>query len=80
MPNVIRALTRSTMISQYLMFCEEEQEVPLSCATLFRILEVREASQQRSCGLDNTAAERSAGFERTLNTGDDLQQMGQEKS
>lgn len=80
MPNVIRTLTRSTMISQYLMFCEEEQEVPLSRTILFRILEVREASQQRSCGLDNTAAEGSAGFERISNTVDDLQQMGQEKS
>ena len=58
MPNVIRTVTRSTMISQYLMFCEEKQVVPLSRATLFRILEVREASQQRSlCGRDNTAAE-----------------------
>ena len=81
MPNVIRTVTRSTMISQYLMFCEEEQVVPLSRATLFRILEVREASQQRSlCGLDNTAAEGSAGFERISKIVDDLQQMGQEKS
>ena len=81
MPNVIRTVTRSTMISQYLMFCEEEQVVPLSSATLFRILDVREASQQRSlCGLDNTAAEGSAGFERISKIVDDLQQMGQEKS
>ena len=81
MPNVIRTVTRSTIISQYLMFCEEEQVVPLSRATLFRILEVREASQQRSlCGLDNTAAEGSAGFERISKIVDDLQQMGQEKS
>ena len=80
-PIVIRTVTRSTMISQYLMFCEEEQVVPLSRATLFRILEVREASQQRSlCGLDNTAAEGSAGFERISKIADDLQQMGQEKS
>ena len=80
-PNVIRTVTRSAMISQYLMFCEEEQVVPLSRATLFRILEVREASQQRSlCGLDNTAAEGSAGFERIFKIADDLQQMGQEKS
>ena len=81
MPNVIRTVTRSTVISQYLMFCEEEQVMPLSRATLFRILEVREASQQRSlCGLDNTAAEGSAGFERISKIVDDLQQMGQEKS
>ena len=48
MPNVVRTVTRSTMISQYLIFCEEEKVVPLSRATLFRILKVREASQQRS--------------------------------
>ena len=81
MPNVIRTVTRSTMISQYLMFCEEEQEVPLSRATLFRILELREASQQRLiCGLDNTAAEGSAGFERISKIVDDFQQMSQESS
>ena len=34
MPNGIRTVTRSTMISQYLLFCEEEQVVPLSRATL----------------------------------------------
>ena len=76
MPNVIRTVTRSTMISQYLMFCEEEQVVPLSRVTLFRILEVREASQTRSlCGLDNTAAEGSAGFERIAKIVNDLQQV-----
>ena len=54
MPNVIRKVTRATMIKQYLQFCEEEQFEPLSRATLFRVLEVREASQQKSLsGLDN---------------------------
>ena len=45
MPNVIRKVTRSTMVKQYLQFCEEEQFEPLSRSTLFRILEVRKASQ-----------------------------------
>jgi len=73
MPNVVRTVTRSTMISQYLMFCEEEQVVPLSRATLFWILEVRKAFQQRLLfGLDNTAAEGSAGFERISKIVDDL--------
>jgi len=50
------------MVKQYLQFCEEEQFEPLSCATLFRVLEVREASQQKSrSGLDNVAADGSAG-------------------
>ena len=48
MPNIIRKVTRSTMINQYLQFCAEENFEPLSRATLFRILEVREASQQKS--------------------------------
>ncbi|CAH3161487.1 unnamed protein product [Pocillopora meandrina] len=45
MPNVIRKVTRSTMVKQYLQFSEEEQFESLSRSTLFRILEVREASQ-----------------------------------
>ena len=69
------------MISQFLMFCEEEHVVPLSRATLFRILEVREASQQWPLGgLDNTAAEGSTGFKRFSKIVDDLQQMCQEES
>ena len=63
MPNVVRTVTRSTMISQYVQFCREENVEPLSRSTLFKILEVREASQRKSLqGLDNTAADWSAGF------------------
>ncbi|CAB4028317.1 Hypothetical predicted protein, partial [Paramuricea clavata] len=40
MPNVIRKVTRSTMIKQYLQFCTEENVEPLSRATLFRILDL----------------------------------------
>lgn len=81
MPNVIRKVTRSTMVRQYLQFCEEEQFEPLSRATLFRVLEVREASQQRSLsGLDNIAADGSAGFERLYRIVDELDQIGLEKS
>ena len=57
MPNVIRTVTRSTMVNQYLNFCKEENVEPVSRATLFRILQVREASQQKLCGVDNTAAD-----------------------
>ena len=63
MPNVVRILTRSTMIEQYLEYCKEQCHEPLSMSTLFKILEVREASQRKSLqGLDNTAADGSAGF------------------
>ncbi len=63
MPNVVRTVTRSTMISQYTQFCREENVEPLSRSTLFKILEVRQASQRKSLqGLDNTAADGSAAF------------------
>ena len=48
MPNVIRAVTRSTMIAQYLELCQEKSFEDLSQATLYRILEVREASQRKA--------------------------------
>ena len=64
MPNVVRTVTRSTMISQYIQFCQKEECEPLSRSTLFKILEVREASQRKSLqGLDNTAANGSAAFQ-----------------
>ena len=81
MPNVIRKVTRSTMMRQYLQFCEEEKFEPLSRATLFRVLEVREASQQRSLsGLDNTAADGSAGFRKLYRIVDEMGQIGLENS
>ena len=48
MPNVVRILTRSTMIEQYLDYCKKQCHEPLSRSTLFKILEVREASQSKS--------------------------------
>ena len=75
MPNVIRAVTRSTMIQQYLQFCEQEEIKPLSRATLFRILEIREASQQKSLA----ATDRPDGFEIIKQIVDDLDQIGREE-
>ena len=40
MPNVVRILTRSTMIEQYLEYCKEQCHEPLSRSSLFKILEV----------------------------------------
>ena len=36
------------MISQYIQFCQDEKFEPLSRTTLFKILEVRQASQRES--------------------------------
>ena len=38
MPNVVRTVTRSTMISQYAQFFREENVEPLGRSTLFKIL------------------------------------------
>ena len=53
--NVVRTGTTSTVIQQYLEYWNEESFEPLSRSTLFKILEVRKASQrQRLQGLYNT--------------------------
>lgn len=70
MPNVIRTVTRATMIYQYQKFCSNQNPafVPLSRSTLYRILDAREASQRKSLsGLDNIAADGESGIQ-TLKT------------
>lgn len=70
MPNVIRTVTRATMINQYQRFCSDQNPAfaPLSRSTLYRILDAREASQRKSLsGLDNIAADGESGIQ-TLKT------------
>ena len=77
MPNVVRTLTRTTMINQYLQYCDEEMFSPLSTRTLYKILEVREASQRRSLqGLDNITTDGAAGFETLEKIVDELKSLG----
>ncbi len=64
MPNVIRTVTKSTLISEYHKHCKENQFEPLSDSTLFRILDARAASQRKSLsGLDNIAADGATAFD-----------------
>ena len=80
MPNVVRTVTRSTMINQYFEFCKEGQFKPLNRSTLFKILEVRETSQWKSLqGLDNKAADGAAGFQTVAKIIDDLEKRGGNK-
>lgn len=80
MPNVVRTVTRSTMIEQYLEYCKEQCHEPLSRSTLFKILEVRDASQRKSLqGLDNTAADGAAGFQTLETLVETLEKGGMEK-
>ena len=78
MRNVVRTVTKSTMISRYIQFCQEEKFEPLSRTTLFKILDVvRQASQSKSLqGLDNTAADGSTGFQKIEMIVDDLGKGG----
>ena len=79
MPNIVRTVTRSTMIHQYQQYCDEEGFSPLSVRTLYKILEVREASQRKSLqGLDNIATDGAAGFESLEKIVDELQSLGAE--
>ena len=77
MPNVVRTVTRSTMLAQYWQYCSEEEFEPLSRATLYRILEVREASQRKALqGLDNVAADGATAFNTIEKIVDELEKAG----
>ena len=75
MPNIIRTVTRSTMIAQYLVFCEDDGFQPLSRATMYRVLKVREASQRKSLqGLDNVSADGAESFQRIIRIVEELEE------
>ncbi len=77
---IIRTVTRSTMISQYMQYCKEENVDALSRSTLYRILEVREPSERKSlAGLDNTAADGSTAFQTLRSIVEQLVQVGVDK-
>ncbi|PFX24240.1 hypothetical protein AWC38_SpisGene11186 [Stylophora pistillata] len=80
MPNVIRTVTRSTIVAQYKRYCEEEKFVPTSRSTKFRILEVWEASQRKSLsGLDNAAFDGVLAFSTLEKIISQLGQFGADK-
>jgi hypothetical protein len=80
MPNVVRTVTRSTMIEQYFKHCSDDDFEPLGRSTLFQILKVRESSQRKSLqGLDNIAASGADGFDMLHKIVDDLEQSGSER-
>ena len=80
MPNIVRTVARCTIINQYLDFCKEENFSPMSRATMWRVLEVQEASQRKSLkGLDNTAADGVDGFEALHKILDELEEVGANK-
>ena len=81
MPNIVRVVTRSTMVALYMKYCQEVSFIsPLSRRTMFRILEVCEASQRTSLrGLDNIAADGALGFNTLECIVKKLEEAGAEK-
>ena len=79
-PNVVRTVTRSTMVSKYMHHCKDENFEPLSRATPYRIREVREASQRKSRqGLDNVVSDGTFAFDTIEETVLELQKSGVNK-
>jgi len=77
MPNVVRTVARCTIINQYLDHCQQTGFQPISRSTMWRVLEVQEASQRKSLrGLDNTAADGADGFKDLLRIVDELERAG----
>ena len=63
-PNSIRTVIPSRIVKQYLAFCTESGFKPVGERTLFRILEVCQASQEKSLqGLDYVSTEGSEMFD-----------------
>ena len=80
MPNVMPTVTLLTMNNQYVQLCQVKRCEPFSHTMLFKILDVREASQRKSLqGLDNTTAEGSAAFHTVEIITDSLKKAGLEK-
>ena len=75
MPNIIRTVTRSTMIVQYLALCEDDGFQPLRRSRMYCVLKVREASQRKSLqGLDNVSADGAEGFQRITRIVEELEE------
>jgi hypothetical protein len=80
MPNVVRTVAKCTIINQYLEYCEETSFQPISRSSTWSVLEVQEASQQKSLrGLDNTAADGADAFETLQRISDELEAVGATK-
>ena len=72
---------KSLCLTSYELLHVQQWLTNIFRATLFRILAVREASQQKSlCGVDDTAAEGSSGFAKVSQIVEELQQLGKEKT
>ena len=80
MPNIVRTVTRASIIAQYVEHCQEKEFSPLSERTMYRVLKVREASERKSLQrLDNIPVDGAAAFVILEKIVDDLEKAGVEK-
>lgn len=80
-PNAIRTVIPGRIIRQYQSFCKSTDFEPASETTLYRILRVCSASQQKSLqGLDYVSTEGAQAFETLNDIADDLYSAGMAKS
>ena len=76
-PDVVRTVIGSQIISAYLMYlayCAEVNFTALKRSSLYHILKQCSASQRKSlCGLDSTTADGMASFDRLMSLSDNMQ-------
>ena len=78
-PNVVRLLIPSRLVSQYYQYCQEtEFSCPLGKSTLFKILSESCSASIRRCmqGLDNYLAEGARSFDELIDVVDKLLEVG----
>ena len=74
MPNVVRTVARCSE------HCKDSGFLLISKSSMWRVLDVQEASQRKSLrGLDNTAADVADGFSELLRKIEQLERVGAEK-
>lgn len=80
LPIVVRTVARCRIINRYLDHSQQSGFQPISRSTMWRVLEVLEASQRTSLrGLDNTVADGADGFKDLLRIVDKLESAGSVK-
>ena len=73
-PDVVRTVIGSRIISAYLAYCAEDNFTALKRSSLYHILKQCSASQRKSlCGLDSTTADDMASFDRLMSLSDLMQ-------
>ena len=82
-PNVVRLLIPSRLVSQYYQYCQEtEFSCPLGKSTLFKILSESCSASIRRCmqGLDNYLADGARSFDELIDVVDKLLEVGLDRN